>query len=204
MSERPDLEASLAEMDRKLRELQRELELVAGQGARGDAPTSPGSPTGSARSVGGSSTATGASPRPVRPVSADPVGDAVEEAVARVSELGRRIDDLAALRDELDSATRALREEYSAARPAPARRDVVVDAGPFPDIATLSAFEQALAGVEGVEDAAVRSFEGNRALIDVRARADADLEAALARLPFPAEVTQAQGDALTLHLRSGA
>ncbi len=200
MSERPDLEASLAEMDRKLRELQRELELVA----RSDTPSSPGSPAGSATGAGGSSTATGAVPRPVRPAAADPVTNAVEEAVTRVTELGRRIDDLAALRDELDSATRALREEYSAARAAPARREVVVDAGPFADIATLSAFEQALAGVEGVEDAAVRSFEGNRALIDVRARAHADLEAALALLPFPAEVTQAQGDALTLHLRSGA
>lgn len=45
---------------------------------------------------------------------------------------------------------------------------VVVDAGPFSDITTLQSFEQGLSRVEGAEDVYVRSFEGNRALIDVR------------------------------------
>ena len=44
---------------------------------------------------------------------------------------------------------------------------VAVDAGPFADIATLSCFEQALWGVQGVHDVHVRRFEGNRAHIDV-------------------------------------
>ncbi len=39
---------------------------------------------------------------------------------------------------------------------------VVVDAGPFRDITTLSSFEQALAHVPGAEDVYVRSFEGDR------------------------------------------
>lgn len=45
---------------------------------------------------------------------------------------------------------------------------VVVDAGPFTDITTLQAFEQGLGRVDGAEDVYVRSFEGDRALIDVR------------------------------------
>lgn len=45
---------------------------------------------------------------------------------------------------------------------------VTIDAGPFTDIATLQAFEQALGRVEGATDVYVKSFEGNRALIDVR------------------------------------
>jgi hypothetical protein len=45
---------------------------------------------------------------------------------------------------------------------------VVVDAGPFSDITTLQSFEQGLSRVDGAEDVYVRSFEGNRALIDVR------------------------------------
>lgn len=45
---------------------------------------------------------------------------------------------------------------------------VVVDAGPFSDITTLQSFEQGLSKVAGAEDVYVRSFEGNRALIDVR------------------------------------
>lgn len=45
---------------------------------------------------------------------------------------------------------------------------VVVDAGPFTDIAALSAFEQRLARVPGVEDVYVSGFEGNRALIELR------------------------------------
>ncbi len=44
---------------------------------------------------------------------------------------------------------------------------ITVDAGPFSDIGTLSAFEQALGQVPGTEDVYVRGFEGSRALIDV-------------------------------------
>ncbi|MCW3013365.1 MAG: hypothetical protein JWO02_457, partial [Solirubrobacterales bacterium] len=44
---------------------------------------------------------------------------------------------------------------------------VTVDAGPFTDIATLSAFEQALGHVPGTHDVYVRGFEGSRALIDL-------------------------------------
>ena len=82
-------------MDRKLRELQRELALVSGQGAPGTAPERP---------------------RELEP-EPDPVAGVVEETAARVAELGRRIDELSQLRDDLDRATQALRAEFRAARP---------------------------------------------------------------------------------------
>jgi hypothetical protein len=58
--------------------------------------------------------------------------------------------------------------------PPPAHEDtlfegaIVLDAGPFTDIAALSAFEQGLARVRGAEDVYVSGFEGNRALIELR------------------------------------
>ncbi|MDX6669725.1 MAG: hypothetical protein QOI91_88 [Solirubrobacteraceae bacterium] len=151
MTDRRDLEASLAEMDRKLRELQRELELVS---APSQEPAEPAH-----------------APEPEPAPAPDPIESVVEEAAARVGELGRRIDDLARLRDDLDGATQALRTEYRS-RPAPAASadEVVVEAGPFADISSVSAFEQSLGQVPGVEEALVRSFEGNRAIIDVRLR----------------------------------
>jgi hypothetical protein len=45
---------------------------------------------------------------------------------------------------------------------------VVVDAGPFTDIAVLSQFEQALGRLPGAQDVYVRGFEGQRAVIDVQ------------------------------------
>ncbi|MDX6649829.1 MAG: hypothetical protein QOJ97_1780 [Solirubrobacteraceae bacterium] len=155
MTDRRDLEASLAEMDRKLRELQRELELVSAPSQEPAEPEPAPQPA----------------PAPEPEPAPDPIESVVEEAAARVGELGRRIDDLARLRDDLDGATQALRTEYRS-RPAPAASadEVVVEAGPFADISSVSAFEQALGQVPGVEEALVRSFEGNRAIIDVRLR----------------------------------
>ena len=84
-----ELESSLAEMDRKLRELQRELELLSQRpDQEQETPPSPPSPPPSGSTAG-----------------------AIEQAAARVAELGRRIDGLTDLRKELEEATTALREE---------------------------------------------------------------------------------------------
>jgi len=83
------LESSLAEMDRKLRELQRELDLLSRPPQEEEEP--PPTP-------------------PPSPPSVSAAG-AIEQAAARVDELGRRIDALADLRKELDIAASALREE---------------------------------------------------------------------------------------------
>jgi hypothetical protein len=89
MTDPRELESSLAEMDRKLRELQRELELLSRPAE--DEPEPP-------------------PPPPPAPASASPGGE-IEHAAARVAELGRRIDALVDLRKELDNATGALQEE---------------------------------------------------------------------------------------------
>ena len=89
MTDPRHLESSLAEMDRKLRELQRELDLLSRPPQEEEEP--PPTP-------------------PPSPPSVSAAG-AIEEAAARVDELGRRIDALADLRKELDIAASALREE---------------------------------------------------------------------------------------------
>jgi hypothetical protein len=204
--ERRDVQSSLSDMDRKLRELQRELALV------GRSPEEPAPPP----------VPDPATPPGVAPAEADPeageqadaiVADAraeaahiVDQAAARVAAIGEQIDELQRLRDDLQRSARALVDEYEralrreppdggappaaptlqeqagafrppAADPAPPppaagerlfEGQIVVNAGPFTDIATLGDFEQSLARLPQAEDVYVRGFEGNRALIDVK------------------------------------
>lgn len=80
-------------------------------------------------------------------------------------------------------------EQDSAEDATPFVGAVVVDAGPFRDITTLQSFEQGLARVEGAEDVYVRSFEGDRALIDVRLSNPVPL-VQLLRKQLPLPITQ--------------
>jgi hypothetical protein len=78
---------------------------------------------------------------------------------------------------------------------------VVLNAGPFADIATLSAFEQALERVARISDVYVRGFEGNRALIDVKLEGSVRLVEEMRRsLPFGFSVTEADGGRVTLDI----
>jgi hypothetical protein len=78
---------------------------------------------------------------------------------------------------------------------------VVVDAGPFSDITTLQAFEQGLSRVDGAEDVYVRSFEGNRALIDVRLSNPVPLVSLLRnQLPLPINTREAGEGRLTVDI----
>ena len=160
---RSDLEASLADIDRKLLELQRELQAVAGRGEPGAAaPVEPSRPP----------------PRPDEPARL------LDDTAARVAELGRRIEDLGRLGRELEEATRALQDEFArTARRGPATwsGDVVVRAGPFRDIASLGDFERAVGGIAGVQEAYVRSFAGDRALLELRLAGELDLVGELRR-----------------------
>jgi hypothetical protein len=96
--------------------------------------------------------------------------------------------------------------QQAAAAPAPSEGDdltfvgaVVIDAGPFGDITTLQAFEQGLARVDGAEDVYVRSFEGNRALIDVRLSNQVPLVQLLRnQLPLPIHARDAGEGRLTV------
>jgi hypothetical protein len=177
MAEDPhDLAASLAGIERKLRELQDELQAVA-RGARAPAYAEP----------------------PPAPAPPPPVSGAGE----RLGELARRVDELRRLSLELDDALRALQDEYERAV-TPAVRysgDVVMRAGPFRNVAALSDFERTVAGLAGVDEAYVRSFAGDRALLDVRLDGEADLVWALrAALAEPVRVVRAAAGELEIAL----
>jgi hypothetical protein len=184
---RAELEASLAEMERRLRQLQADLSSV------GAGPASAGAARRAAEPFAGT-------PAPAPRRSAP-----VDLAVERVEELGRRLDDLQGLRAELEEATRALRDEVAGGGDSFAR-DVVVDVGPFPDIATLSAFEHALGRLPSVAEAWVRSYAGDRAQVDVRLARPGDLVSEMrSALPYRFDVAAAGPSELTLTLpRPGA
>jgi hypothetical protein len=78
---------------------------------------------------------------------------------------------------------------------------VTVDAGPFDDIGSLSAFEQALARVPGVRDVYVRGFQGQRAIVDVDFGAPTHLVrelAAVTTVPFVVNGADATGLVVTI------
>jgi len=181
---RSDLEASLADIDHKLQELQRELQAVAG----------PGEPAEAAAPV---------APPPAPP---DEPARLLDDTAARVAELGRRIEDLGRLGRELEEATRALQDEFarSAPRgPATWSGDVVVRAGPFRDIASLGDFERAVGGIAGVQEAYVRSFAGDRALLELRLAGELDLVGELRRaLPWELRVVDSGPGELEIGLGS--
>lgn len=227
MANQPDVSSTLSDLERKLRDLERELTGAAALDPVPPRATAPAlapqplahEPPASVARADGARAAV--PPVPVIPPVADPEARRVlAEAKASLSGLHHQLDDLVRVRQELERSTRELMDEYSrvlsafgetdarppgaaaaapAFTPAPAfapgpppapapapvaaatavpaapgaadhelfSGQVTVDAGPFTDIATLSAFEQALGQVPGTKDVYVRGFEGSRALIDV-------------------------------------
>jgi uncharacterized coiled-coil protein SlyX len=184
---RSELEASLAEIDRKLRELQRELQAVTAQ--PDPAPAEPPPP-----------------PPPTAPE--PPRSRLLDDTAQRVSELSRRIDELQRLGEELEDATRALQEEFArsggTAAAAPTwSGEVVVRAGPFRDIASLGEFERAMGEIPGAEEAYVRSFAGDRALVEVRLSGPVDLVAEMRRtLPWEVRLVESGAGELEISLES--
>jgi uncharacterized coiled-coil protein SlyX len=177
---RSELEASLAEIDRKLRELQRELQAVTAQ----------------------------PEPAPADPPPEPPRSRLLDDTAQRVSELSRRIDELQRLGEELEEATRALQEEFArsggTAAAAPTwSGEVVVRAGPFRDIASLGEFERAMGEIPGAEEAYVRSFAGDRALVEVRLSGPVDLVAEMRRtLPWEVRLVESGAGELEISLES--
>jgi hypothetical protein len=261
MTERRDVQSSLADMDRKLRELQKELGMASRESSPPPAAEPEPEPPAAERVPEPSAAEPTREPpaaeptreppaaeptpptppesvapdAPTAPLAAESQAQAivaearaeaariVDEAAARVAAIGRQIDELQRLRDELQRSARALVEEYEralrydaapepappehAAPSGPATEDrefegrVVVNAGPFTDIATLGAFEQALAGLPQAEDVFVHGFEGNRALIDVKLAAPVDLLDEMRRaLPFGFGVVEVEHDRITIDL----
>jgi hypothetical protein len=82
---------------------------------------------------------------------------------------------------------------------------VVVNAGPFTDIATLGAFEQALGRLPRAEEVYVRGFEGNRALIDLRLAGPVRLLDEMRRsVPFPFGVVEVGHGMITINVDAPA
>jgi hypothetical protein len=91
-----------------------------------------------------------------------------------VDALRSEIAGLAGFRDRLEAAAQDLVAEYDrlidrlTPPPAEGERTLVLDAGPFADIAALASFERALTEVVGTEHVRVDSFQAGRARIEVR------------------------------------
>jgi hypothetical protein len=201
MSRPEDVSQTLDALERKLRELESEL---------GAAP--PPAPP----------------PPPGAPPPAPPPAGGLDELARQIDDLGRFREQLVRIGRELeDEYAKVLsRVEAEPPPPAPAPAPAVepppapaaavpeaepeppgtitVDAGPFADLDTLGAFEQALAGIAGVAEAQVTGFEGRRAIVDVRLGAPVALEAEL-RAALPAAVVRAVSEPgrLVLDLEAG-
>lgn len=170
-----DVSETLGALERKLRELERELSSV------GAAPPAP------AAAVPEVPPAPAVAPPPPPAPATDHL---VDQARERLGGLSGQLDELLRFREQLQRSARELDEEYARvlarvtqgavpasapvapAPPAPTEPPLegplVVDAGPFTDISALSAFERALATVPGAQDVYVSGFEGNRALVEMR------------------------------------
>lgn len=185
----PDVSGTLSELERKLKELEYELEAVSHGHETPPAPSAPTSgpsrpwpPAPPVASWSGGDSPPAPMPAP------DPLADVL-----------RLRDDLLRVADELATAlTRVVGASVAPAWPptpgtaaaspspvappaepprAPARPAdpaatvfagrVTLNAGPFTDMATLGAFEQALRRTAGVLDVYVRALDAGRATIDV-------------------------------------
>jgi hypothetical protein len=188
-----DVQDTLNELERKLRELQAELTAPA--------PSEPAGPA--------------AGPPPMPPYRAAPAPQAPPPPPPP-SGLQDQLDELLRFRDQLSEAASKLVEDYSRiieqisrvtndapTPPVPApppptpaaghatfpvpppaapsaestlfSGHVVIHAGPFEDIATLAQFEQALRAVPHAEEVAVRKLKDHRAVVDLQLAAEVPL-----------------------------
>ncbi len=134
------MQSSLADMDRKLRELQRELAMVGRSPEEPAAPpvSHPPQPPPAARVE-----AAAEAGEQAEAIVADARAEAVhivDQAAARVAAIGEQIDELQRLRDDLQRSARALVDEYERAlrrgaadgAAPPAARTLQEQAGAFP------------------------------------------------------------------------
>ncbi len=187
-----DLEAGLAEIDRRLRQIQDELSEAEPSAAP---PPSPDRPEPErARRHGRSGplaavlqraarTAAPSPPPEARPEPEHSAARRAQDARAQLEDLERQLHALADLRDTLLASIRQLVEGYQAAAQVqpgtspPASEgpedleapEITVSAGPFAHLDAVRAFERALADLPGVRETSVRGYEGSdRAIVDVR------------------------------------
>jgi hypothetical protein len=132
----------------------------------------------------------------------------VSDAATRAAEVSRRVDDLERAVRQLAEVREGLVGERPGAEPpfAPPRGvvlrgEVRLDAGPFPDIATLGEVERALQSLPAASEARVREFAGDRAVIELALDRDVELEAELRdALSFPVSVRRTGMGSITLEI----
>ena len=82
---------------------------------------------------------------------------------------------------------------------------IELDAGPFADFASLSAFERALGALPKIEDVYIRRFQGDRATIDLKLQEPAPLlDEMAAHLPYRFAVDHSDLDHIALTVSNGA
>jgi hypothetical protein len=192
-----DLEAGLAEIDRRLRQIQDELidaEPPASPPPSPDPPSAPERPRRHGRSGPLAAVlqraARTAAPEPAAAEQPEAPPSAVQraqDARVQLEDLERQLHALADLRDKLLASIRELVDGYQAAahvqpgtspRPGEGVKDaeageLTVSAGPFASLDAVRAFERAVSDLPGVRETSVRGYEGSdRAIVDVRLDAD--------------------------------
>ena len=172
-----DVQQTLNELERKLRELQAELR--APQEGEPPAVAEPPPPP--------------PPPAPPPPPS-NPLQDQLDELLRFRDQLAeaanRLVEDYTRLVEQLERVAQVPPPPTPAAGhltfpvppPAPASTEstafagqVVVEAAPFEDVGALAAFESALRSVAHAEEVHVRSFDGGRAVFDLRLGAEVAL-----------------------------
>lgn len=135
----------------------------------------------------------------------------VEEARQRIAEIGVRTRALLAhslhepAASEEPTAPRRRRARAVKAARRAYEGTVVVEAGPFADVAQLSAFEEALASIPAVDDVYIRTFEANRAHFELTVAAPTALIVELqARAEDTLNVLAAGDSELRLDIVRGA
>jgi hypothetical protein len=195
MAAAPDDDArrTLAELEVKLRDLEREL--LHGRSEPLPAPTEvpeipgfeaaaqPPPPAGQAELFAGAApeeVAPAPAADPNAPAEARELLDGLRETLDALSEVARRIgvqaralvDDHGRALARLDrAASAAARAEEAAAQAGRLAGTVVVEAGPFADAGAVAELRDALAAQPAARDAYVRGVEDGRAVIEVHLRA---------------------------------
>ena len=160
-----ELDARLAEIDRKLRAIQ--VELDPGREPRPSRPSAPAQEEPAhGRSGPLASLLQRSSPRPAPPREStpDPAGGAMVPA-----EMHAKL--VSAMRDLLDAYGWTLEQLPVAADPERVGDPppVAMSVGPFANTAAVRAFEQELLRLPGVREVTLRGYEGeNRAMFDVQ------------------------------------
>jgi hypothetical protein len=168
----PDLDTRLAEIDRRLREIQADLDP-----GREPRPTSepretsePHPPPEPARPRGRSGPLAAALQRATR------ARPAAERAHERTAERTEELDAVAELHARLLGWIGELLDAYQTALaglPQPTRAatgdELTISVGPFAGTEAVRAFERALSEIPGVTEVTIRGYEGeNRAIVDVQ------------------------------------